>query len=273
MEPVVTPPVEDIQPPVAPISDEEVKTGESTPPPPAPEETEEQKQSKKVLSGVQKRIDELTKQKYEQQREAQYWKQQAEEAKQLQEALYRKISEPSQNQYQDSESYAQAKGEWLAQQRASELFAEQQKRQAQEAQMREQFAAIEQQKAVISRAMDEGAKKYPDFVEAINTPGLPNLGQDNPAALQAIMESEYGIDVAYHLAKNPLEAIRIANLPPLKAVKEIARLETRFEGKKTSSAPPPVPSIGNNEKAQRSDDELSVDEWMARRDKSLKRKG
>lgn len=274
MNPENNPPLEDKQAPDTPPSDEEAKTGESTPPPPAPpEETEEQKQTKKVLSGVQKRIDELTKARYEQQREAQYWKQQAEDAKRLQDQLYRKISEPAQHHFQDNETYAQAKADWLAQQKVAEMVEAAQRQAAQQDQQRMQEEAVTAQQQKLARAFDEGGKKYPDFVEKIRAPGLPDYSQQNPAALEAIMDSEHGIDVAYHLASNPLEAIRIANLPPIMAVKEIAKLETRFEGKRTTSAPPPIPSIGSNERATKSDEELSVDEWMARREKSLRRKG
>ena len=66
----------------------------------------------------------------------------------------------------------------------------------------------------------------------------------------AIRTSEVGAAVAYHLASNPEEARRIAGLNPLAAIREIGRLEARFDTKSSgpppkqaSDAPPPPPGV------------------------------
>lgn len=61
---------------------------------------------------------------------------------------------------------------------------------------------------------------------------------------EAIRTSDVGGKVAYHLASNPAEAHRIAELSPIAQVREIGRLEARYEGAKsqpkpTTSAPTP----------------------------------
>lgn len=71
-----------------------------------------------------------------------------------------------------------------------------------------------------------------------------------------IKTSEQGPDIAYHLASNPQESLRIAQMPPLEQAREFGRLEYRFEQEaktregdgggsspetRTTGAPPPPP--------------------------------
>ena len=75
-----------------------------------------------------------------------------------------------------------------------------------------------------------------DFAEVVlGNPNLPvtDLMRD------AILELENGPKVAYHLGKNPDEAARIAALPAIRVVAELAKLEARLE-----ALEPPKPSSG-----------------------------
>jgi len=54
----------------------------------------------------------------------------------------------------------------------------------------------------------------------------------------AILDSDVGPKILYHLAENPEIATRISGLPLSSALREIGRLEARFE--KTAEAPKPA---------------------------------
>ena len=94
----------------------------------------------------------------------------------------------------------------------------------------------------------------PDFDEVVFEMGFPK----SEVMTNAILDSEVGPQVAYYLANNPDEAEKIAELPPISALRAIGRLEAKFEappkkkaaangthataaGVKKAAAPPPAP--------------------------------
>lgn len=100
----------------------------------------------------------------------------------------------------------------------------------QEEQHRQQAAFKERIDAVVN----EGRAKYGDFDAVINA----GLGAFlNPTMQQAIALGENGQDVAYWLGKNPAEAARISQLPPMLMVLELGRVSA----KATAPAPSPIP--------------------------------
>ena len=56
----------------------------------------------------------------------------------------------------------------------------------------------------------------------------------------AILESDVGPQILYHLAENDDVAKRIAGLTPKQALREIGKLEARFEVKETKPEPTPI---------------------------------
>lgn len=87
----------------------------------------------------------------------------------------------------------------------------------------------------LNDAVENGRGKYKDFDDVtdyvLHGEGFPS----NRAMGEAIFDSEYKDDILYFLGKNLKEAERIADLNPVKAAKEIAKLEVRFESKKKSN--------------------------------------
>lgn len=80
-----------------------------------------------------------------------------------------------------------------------------------------------QQKADAARA------KYEDFDDVVgDAPPITAVMRD------ALLESEHGADVMYHLGQNPAEITRISQLSPVAQVRELTRLEAKL-------APPPAP--------------------------------
>lgn len=237
----------------APAAEEvpaEKASADQTPAESKPPEPDHATETKKALKGVQKRIDELTRARYEAEergrqeseqarQEALYWRQQAE-------AMKQQIGPPKADQFGDYEKYLQAlaahEAEKIAEQRIQQerqASWEMQQRQAQEYQR--QQAAMQYQ-ATLNQKLEAATKKFPDFVEVVSSPELPGL--QGTAAFNAILESEVGAEVMYYLGKNPAKAHQIASLSPVAQAREIGRIEAAIEsGKTVSNAPPPPASV------------------------------
>lgn len=129
----------------------------------------------------------------------------------------------------------------------------------------------------------EFAETVEDYRDVVFNDNLPIT----PAMAEAIQESDDGPALAYHLGKNPDLAARIAALPPIAAAREMGRLEARLSAEKekakapvVSKAPPPPPKIDAVEPSVNvrpddpESDKLSIREWMVKREKQVaKRNG
>lgn len=98
---------------------------------------------------------------------------------------------------------------------------------------------------------------HPDFDDVVLNDDL----QISPPMSQAILEAEDGPAIAYHLGQNPEVAERISKLSPAQAVYEIGKISTKLA---TPPAPKrePIRPIGTrNTAAERTPDEMSMDEY------------
>lgn len=103
-------------------------------------------------------------------------------------------------------------------------------RQQQEEQDRVQLAFKER----VQNVVEQGRTKFPDFDAVINSGLSPFL---NPTMHQALGLSDNGHETAYWLGKNPAEAARISQLPPMLMVLELGRVAA----KASAPAPAPIP--------------------------------
>lgn len=85
----------------------------------------------------------------------------------------------------------------------------------------------------------------PDYEEVLSEAD----GEVPKIAQQYLVESEYGPQLAYHLAKNPDDLTRLRKLSPTRVIAELGKLETKFEksapavvaaAKDVSKAPAPI---------------------------------
>lgn len=138
--------------------------------------------------------------------------------------------------------------------------------------------ATEYHQAIASAREDlssAGSEKYSDFEDVVFDDGV----KISPAMRDAIFAlDDVGIqaDVAYHLGKNPKEALRISRLPPLRQIAEIGKLELKLQTtppKRPSAAPAPVSPVGGG---KTSADEIqgteSFESFLKKRNKQLGRK-
>ena len=177
---------------------------------------------------------------------------------------------PARENFDSYEDYLEARSDWKVEQKLSER----------ESQFQERAAAIEAQTraAEQSRSWEERAvkavDKYADFDSVVtNNDELPI----SPAMAHAIRSADAGIDVAYHLGKNPAEAARIANLDPIAQVFELGRIAATLPtAKPVSKATPPLDAVsGSRSQSRGSIDEpgISTDEYIRRRNAQLKQAG
>lgn len=112
----------------------------------------------------------------------------------------------------------------------------------------------------------------PDYDVTINA--IPELPMDTRLAL---MQSDKGAEIAYYLGKHLDQADRIASLPPIQAAMEIARLESKFSvtPKTVTSAPAPVSSVGGGGSVAKDmyDPNISIEEFRAMYQENLAKNG
>lgn len=209
------------------------------------DESEGQQQPKPKKS-VQERIDEVTRARREAEREAEYWKSKALQApaqpapvEQRQEAATEAPPDPAEYAYGEADvDYIADKATYQAEQRFKALLAEQAKAQETRA-LQDSYA---QRQAAF-------AAKVQDYDQVVIEGGRRGEWVCSNEMADAIKESEVGPEVAYHLAKNPDEARRIAALSPSAQIRAIGRLEAQVSQpakpavKTVTNAPEPAPVL------------------------------
>lgn len=206
-------------------------------------EAEGEGEKPKPKPTAQERIDELTKARRDAEREAAHWKRIASDGAPKPEPKAEDKPQgpvrPSAADYEFGETdpaFIEALGSYAAEKRFSEL--EQQREQRNHARTVEQSWTERQ---------ETFAKDKPDYFEVRDR----KWDCSQPMA-DAIRTSDLGAQVAYHLASNPEEARRIAGMNPLAAIREIGRLEARFDTKAVapikpaSDAPAPPQQVRGN---------------------------
>lgn len=114
-------------------------------------------------------------------------------------------------------------------------------------------------------------QKIEDFDLAFRAPkdGGPQITE---AMAEVIMDGESGPALLHYLAKNRTVAAQIARMPPLQQAREIGRLEAKVAKvatTKVSTAPPPAPrvegaatTVSRVSTTSPDSDKLSDDEWV-----------
>jgi hypothetical protein len=193
----------------------------------------ERKQNPKL----EKRFSEITKQREEARKEAQNERQARVELEQRLAALEQQRQpqqqsyvdqEPQPSQFNDAFEYAKALAEFSTEKALAE-------RDRQLAQQKEQEA---QQKIIQSWAqkVQEAKAELPDFDDLVASSDVVV----NNAVRDAILESDVGPKILYHLAENNDLAKKIASLSPNAALREIGKLEAKFEAKPEAEKIAPV---------------------------------
>lgn len=184
---------------------------------------------------VQKRINELTKARYEAQRLAE---QRERENAELRSQLQR-YSNPAPDPDIDPRAYVAH----LAREEAR-AFIESERSQSAQQQEQQRF---EQVVSGFSERANRYAAEHPDFIEAVEN--FDSIVGNDPALLEVIASSELGPQVAHHLGTHLDELATVASLPPHLRIAHVARLEAKLSAPKpkpVTKAPAPVPTVGGS---------------------------
>jgi hypothetical protein len=205
-----------------------------------PEEAEaeaKQEGERKQNPKLERRFSEITKQREEARKEAQQEREARQALEQRLAALESRgqpqkanpvDEKPQPSQFSDAFEYAEALAEYTADKRIAEM--KQQEAQAKQAE--------EHQKVIQTWAKKVEAAKagLPDFDEIVASSQVVV----NDDIRDAILESDVGPQILYHLADNDDIAKKIAGLSPKAALREIGRLEARFETKEEPEKTAPI---------------------------------
>lgn len=225
----------------APVAEET-----SEPEPQVSEEVTDEPKEKKPNPKLERRFSDLTKQREQARAEAQ-------REREAREALETRIKEleakanpapqdtnqePQPEQFADMYEYAKALAEYTADKRLDERDREEKARKA----------AAEQEGKFKAWADRVNAAKndLPDFEDMVQSSDV----RISDPVRDAIIESEHGPKILYYLAENNEYAKKLSEMSVVSAVREIGKIEARFERTKpesksvnVSKAPAPISPI------------------------------
>ena len=277
---------------------EEPKTEDSAPPVEATEDSSAAPdEAKKPAKGVQKRIDELTRQREDERRAREAAEARLDrlfgilEKPAKQPDLNTEIKEPVKpvsTDFANPEAfdaavldYSEKMTDWKVKKGIEEFKASEQKRLASEA----QNAQVKTLQENFTKREETVRQKYADYSTVAES---PDVIVSLPMA-QAIFSSEQGPELKYFLGKNPDEAKRISGMTTkmidqqgqiidvpdvARQLVELGKIEARLTTpapvtKPVSAAPKPITPISKATEASPTPEEETMDQYAARRKKEL----
>lgn len=160
---------------------------------------------------------------------------------------------PKEEDFEDYNQYLISLGEYGAEKRLVEREWKQQQASKQ--------AEIQQKVASTEQFVESGMSKYADFKQALLSIPLSD------ATLDAIVESENSVELAYFLGTNQKEAKRLYNLPERAMLRELGKIEARLtapppQQRTITNAPNPIkPPVPGSVSVQKSIEEMSPAEY------------
>lgn len=233
----------------------------------------------KPAKGVQKRLDELTRQAREAERREQAALEREARLMALVESKEKPKApdatepvEPRREDFADDATHTRALIKHAAEHAAWSVRSEMKAEQKAEQEKQEQASIASEnrkvQQAYVAR-VDKFKEAHPDYSEVAES---PNVSVSIPMA-HAIAHSEHGPEIAYHLGSNPDEAKRISQLPPTVQLMELGLIVAKLKSapaKPVSAAPSPIKPIKpGTETPTLSPDEESMEQYASRRKKEL----
>lgn len=133
-----------------------------------------------------------------------------------------------------------------------------------------QQADLNERARRITASFDEklarGDEKYPDFHEVKFLPRASGYEHTFNAMVQILSDSDKAADIVYYFGKNQDEAARIATMDPVRAAREIGRIETKLSEapkKISKQAAPTSPVSGKTTPPIKNEEDMSMEEWEA----------
>lgn len=218
-------------------------TTEQTEKPAEPQENKEKKEP-----WFQKRIGELTREKYEARRAA-------EEAQREAQQIREHLTQLQQGQQPDQRQLTQADIDRLADERAIQKLAE---RRLQES---------------VDKVWTTGTTEFPDFGQAVDNLQLLGASRD---FVELVTSFDASHKLIHHLGSNFEEADRILKLPAVQQARELTKLEMKLSqpvAKPVSNAPAPISPIAGAKGGSKDPSEMTDAEFAAWRRSQIAKRG
>ena len=212
--------------------------------PEAREEAKETEKSDKSKDKLNKRFDKVTQRAKEAEARASELENRLKEyeARTTEPPIVNKVAgegKPNASQFNDAFEYAEALAEWSAENALKQ-------RDEQEA-VRKQQAEQEKITKSWNKKLDKAKAQYSDFDDVVKS---ANTVVSNEIR-DSILESDVGPQILYFLASDEDFAKKLTEMPVIKALREIGKLEARFERKEEpkvataprSKAPEPIKTL------------------------------
>lgn len=174
---------------------------------------------------------------------------------------------PQRDKFQNDVEYLEARADFAARKAAKE------ERERVEKEFTEK-RTTEARTRTLSDFQTKVREKFPDIEERLEPIGDVRMP---PGMSDAIAESPFGPEIMNHFADNPKDMERLASLSSSASIREVGKLEARFEAQpgktptaKPSKAPEPITPVGG--KVTKVDDEPShtdPDAWKVWRDRQV----
>ena len=250
----------------------------------ATETTEEQPgapaEVKKPPRGVQKRLDELVKQREEAKAQAEAEKAEKlrllallEARKEPEKTEVTDLVKPDRNGYADPDAYEEALVSYvqkLASKQADERYEALRAEEAKKAEETARQQAEARQREEYTKRMEKAREKYPDFEEVAQSPDV----RVPMPVVHAIMTLEQGPDLQYYFGKNPAEAERLSSYQIgdqpdvarqlLEVGRILAKLNEPVKVAPVSNAPAPIkPVRTSGTTAEKDPQNMSMEQYAA----------
>lgn len=205
-----------------------------------PEAGEEQPRDEKgkFKSPTQSRMDELTRARREAEREAAYWR-----ARANPETPEEPAAKPVAKDFESYDEFTEALTDWKAEQAVAKALKARDTETAQSAEQRAQQTKAE----TFAERQAQAKTSIADYDAVVGAADVP-VAQH---VAEAILESNKGPELLYHLAKHPELAERLSGMSVREADREIGRIEASLGSSKpatvtkpASNAPAPMRPTG-----------------------------
>ena len=172
--------------------------------------------------------------------------------------------EPDVEKYDSLTDFYKEHSRWAARQEVKEFQKKQEAKSQQEKQLTEQqkrVSEFQSKGAEFAKSVDDYQDAIDDVSDVIVSPGLQ----------EALLDSDNGHEILYHLAKNKDELLRINKLSLVAQAREIGKWEAKIskeekpEVKTKTAAPPPPKPVGTKSpgKVVKDPSAMSPDEYIA----------
>jgi hypothetical protein len=219
----------------------------------------EERQQERPKRSARDRINELTKRAHEAEREVQ----------RMREAANRpppeSSSKPDPATFQSYDEYVEALADWKSEQRVTAVLKQRDEQRTRDA----ESAAVEAKAQAWHERQGAFREVTPDYDAVVGKSSV----QVAPHVVDALLDSDSGPDLAYHLAKHPETVKRINALPPLAAARELGRIEASLStpaaprDKPASKAPAPITPARSSAPASVNLATANMDQYIAARRK------